>query len=101
MDCFEIVPQQSRRISDTGRYLTRWSGRKLAETKIGLLAYANGRLGGTVVTITLLFIFIMILLTVRLPTHLEKTKSVCAIIYLYVNRLYYASNGERSEQNNK
>jgi hypothetical protein len=26
----------------------------------------------------------MILLTVRLPTHLEQTKSVCAIIYLYV-----------------
>jgi hypothetical protein len=25
----------------------------------------------------------MILLTVRLPTHLEQTKSVCAIIYLY------------------
>jgi hypothetical protein len=26
----------------------------------------------------------MILLTVRLLTHLEQTKSVCAIIYLYV-----------------
>jgi hypothetical protein len=48
------------------------------------LLYANGRSGGTAVTITLLFTFIMILLTVRLPTHLEQTKSVCAIIYLYV-----------------
>jgi hypothetical protein len=28
----------------------------------------------------------MILLTVRLPTHLEQTKSVCAIICLYVKR---------------
>jgi hypothetical protein len=26
----------------------------------------------------------MILLTVLLPTHVEQTKSVCAIIYLYV-----------------
>jgi hypothetical protein len=52
----------------------------LAETKIGRLVYANGRLGGIVVTITLLFTFITILLTVRLPTHLEQTKSVCAII---------------------
>jgi hypothetical protein len=26
----------------------------------------------------------MVLLTVRLPTHLEQTKFVCAIIYLYV-----------------
>jgi hypothetical protein len=26
----------------------------------------------------------MILLTLRLPTHLEQTKSVCAIIYLYI-----------------
>jgi hypothetical protein len=26
----------------------------------------------------------MILLTVRLPTHLEQTKSVCAIIYLHI-----------------
>jgi hypothetical protein len=25
-------------------------------------------------------------LTVRLPTHLEQTKSVCAIIYLYVKK---------------
>jgi hypothetical protein len=56
----------------------------LAETKIGRLVYANGWSGGTVVTITLLFVFIMILLTVRLPTHLEQTKSVCAIIYLYI-----------------
>jgi hypothetical protein len=47
---------------------------------------ANGRLGGTVVTITLLFTFITILLTVRLPTHLEQTKSVCVIIYLYVKK---------------
>jgi hypothetical protein len=46
--------------------------------------YANGRLGGTVVTINLLFTFITILLTVRLPKHLEQTKSVCAIIYLCV-----------------
>jgi hypothetical protein len=28
--------------------------------------------------------FIMISLTVRLPTHLEQTKSICAIICLYV-----------------
>jgi hypothetical protein len=48
----------------------------LAETEIGRLVYANGQSGGTVVTITLLFTFIMILLTVRLPTHLEQTKSV-------------------------
>jgi hypothetical protein len=54
----------------------------LAETKNGRLVYANGRSGGTDVTITLLFTFIMILLTVRLPTHLEQTKSVCAIFYL-------------------
>jgi hypothetical protein len=53
------------------------------ETKMGHLVYANGRSCGTVVTITLLFTFIMILLTVRLPTHLEQIKSVCAIIYLY------------------
>jgi hypothetical protein len=59
----------------------------LAETKIGLLVYANGRLGGTAVTITLLFAFIIILLTVRLPTQLEQTKSVCAIIYLYVKKV--------------
>jgi hypothetical protein len=39
--------------------------------KIGRLVYANGRPGGTVVTVTLLFTFIMILLTVRLPTQLE------------------------------
>jgi hypothetical protein len=58
--------------------------------KIGCLVYANGWPGGTVVTITLLFTFIMILLTVRLTTHLEQTKSVCAIIYLYVKILYYA-----------
>jgi hypothetical protein len=25
-------------------------------------------------------------LTVRLPTHLEQTKSVCAIVYLYVKK---------------
>jgi hypothetical protein len=62
----------------------------LAETKIGRLVYANSWSGGTVVTITLLFTFIMILLTVRLPTHLEQTKSVCTIIYLYVKKLYYA-----------
>jgi hypothetical protein len=47
-----------------------------AETKIGHLVYANGRSGGTAVTITLLFTFIMILLTFRLPTHLEETKSI-------------------------
>jgi hypothetical protein len=64
-----------------------WRGRcTLAETKIGRLVYANGRQGGTVVTITLLFTFITILLTVRLPTHLEQTKSVCATIYLYVKK---------------
>jgi hypothetical protein len=57
--------------------------RTLAETKIGRLVYANGQSGGTVVTITLLFTFIMILIA-RLPTHLEQTKSVCAIIYLHV-----------------
>jgi hypothetical protein len=64
----------------------------LVETKIGHLVYANGRLGSTVVTITLLFTFIMILLTVCLPTHLEQTKSVCAIIYLYVKKkkMYFA-----------
>jgi hypothetical protein len=55
--------------------------------KIGRLVYANGRPGGTVVAITLLFTFIMILLTVRLPTHLEQTKSVRAIIYLYVKKI--------------
>jgi low temperature requirement protein LtrA len=60
------------------------------ETKIGRLVYANGRPGGTAATITLLLTFIMILLTVRLPTHLEQTKSVCAIIYLYVKKLDYA-----------
>jgi hypothetical protein len=48
---------------------------------------ANGRSGGTVVTISLLFTYIMILLTFRLPTHLEQTKSVCAIIYLYVKKI--------------
>jgi hypothetical protein len=62
----------------------------LAETKIGRLVYANGRSGGAVVTINLLFTFIMILLTVRFSTHLEQTKSVCSIIYLYVKKLYYA-----------
>jgi hypothetical protein len=62
----------------------------LAETKIGCLVNANGWLGGRVVTITLLFTFIMILLTARLPMHLEQTKSVCAIIYLYAKKLYYA-----------
>jgi hypothetical protein len=46
------------------------------ETKIGRLVYANGWSGGAVVTITLLFTFIMILLTVRLPTHLEQIKSI-------------------------
>jgi hypothetical protein len=56
----------------------------LAETKNGFLVYSNGQLGGTVVTITLLFTFITILFTVCLPTHLEQTKSVCAIIYLYI-----------------
>jgi hypothetical protein len=59
----------------------------LTETKIVRLVYANGQSGGTAVTITLLFTFIMILLTVRLPTHLEQTKSVCAIIYLYVKQI--------------
>jgi hypothetical protein len=49
--------------------------------------YANCWKGGTVVTITLLFTFIMILLTVRLPTHLEQSKSVCAKIYLYVKKI--------------
>jgi hypothetical protein len=58
----------------------------LAETKIGRLVYSNGRQGGTVVTITLLFTFIIILLTVRLPTHLEQNKSVCPIIYLYIKK---------------
>jgi hypothetical protein len=60
--------------------------RTLAETKIGRLVYANGRSGGTVVTITFLLTFIMILLIVRLPTYLEETKSVCAILYLYVKK---------------
>jgi hypothetical protein len=58
----------------------------LAETKIGRFLYANGRRGGTVVTITLLFNFMMILLTVRLPTHLQQTKPVCATIYLRVKK---------------
>jgi hypothetical protein len=58
----------------------------LAETKIGRLVYTNARTGGTVVTIILLFTFIMILLTVRLLMHLEQTTSVCAIIYLYVKK---------------
>jgi hypothetical protein len=70
--------------------LFKLRARRLAETKIGRLVYANGLLGGTVVTITLLFTFIMILLTVRLPTLLERNKSVCGIIYLYVKKLYYA-----------
>jgi hypothetical protein len=48
----------------------------LSRKQIGRLVYANGWSGGTVVTITLLFTFIMILLTVRLPTHLEQTKSI-------------------------
>jgi hypothetical protein len=52
--------------------------------KIGRLVYANGWSGGTVVTITLLFTFITILLTARLPTHLERTKSVLAVICLYI-----------------
>jgi hypothetical protein len=56
----------------------------LAETKIGRLVYANDQPGGTVVTITLLFTFIMMLLTVCLATHSEQTKSICAIIYLYI-----------------
>jgi hypothetical protein len=59
----------------------------LAETKIVRLVYANGRLGRTVVTITLLLTFIMILLTVRLPMHLEQTKSVCSKMYLYVKKI--------------
>jgi hypothetical protein len=59
----------------------------LAETKIGRLVYANGRRGGTVITITLLFTFITLLLTVRLLTHLERTNSVYAIICLYVKKL--------------
>jgi hypothetical protein len=54
----------------------------LTETKIGRLLCSNGWSGGTIVTITLLFTFIMILLTVRLPTPLEQTKSVCATICL-------------------
>jgi hypothetical protein len=71
-------------------YIYTYILRTLAETKIGRLVYANGRQGHTVVTITLLFAFITILLTVRLPTHLEQTKSVCAIIYLYVKKFHYA-----------
>jgi hypothetical protein len=59
----------------------------LTETKIGRLVYANGQLGGTVVTITLLFTLITLLLSVCLPMHLEQTKSVCAIIYLYVKKI--------------
>jgi hypothetical protein len=64
----------------------------LAETKKKLAALYMPMAGQavTVVTITLLFTFIMILLTVRLPTHLEQTKSICAIIYSYVKKLYYA-----------
>jgi hypothetical protein len=54
--------------------------------KFGYHVYANGRSGGTVVTIILLFTFIMILLTVCLPTHLEQTKSVCVIIYLHAKK---------------
>jgi hypothetical protein len=57
----------------------------LAETKIGRLVYANGRLGGTVVTITLLFTFITILLTVRLPTYFPN-EIRCVIICVYVKR---------------
>jgi hypothetical protein len=64
--------------------------RTFAEKKIGRLLYANGRSGGTVIIITFLFTFIMILLTLRLSTHLEQTKFVCAIIYLYVKKMYYA-----------
>jgi hypothetical protein len=56
----------------------------LAETKIVRLVYASARTGGTDVTITSLLTFIIILLAVRLPTHFEQIKSVCAIIYLYV-----------------
>jgi hypothetical protein len=44
-----------------------------------LLVYANDRPDGTVGAITLLFTFIIILFTVRLPTHLEQTKSVSTI----------------------
>jgi hypothetical protein len=79
-------------IANAGGHLEQQAAQvhTLAETKIGRLVYANGRPGGTVVTITLLFTFIMILLTVRLPTHLEQTKSVCAIIYLYEKKFNYA-----------
>jgi hypothetical protein len=66
----------------------------LAETKTGCMPMAGQ---AVVVTISLLFTFIMILLTVRLPTHLEQTKSVCAIINLYVKKLYYTWSSERSE----
>jgi hypothetical protein len=59
----------------------------LTETKIDCLVYASGWSGGTDVIITLLFTFIMILLTVRLPMHLEQTKSVCALMYLYVKKI--------------
>jgi hypothetical protein len=69
----------------------------LTETKIGRLVYVSGRLGGTAVTITLLFTFIMILLTVRLPTHLEQTKSVCAI-YLYVKKCIMLETGREANK---
>jgi hypothetical protein len=71
------VPTINQPLSETFREpLDPTTKCTLAETKIGRLVYANGWSGGTVVTITLLFTFITILLTVRLPTHLGQTKSV-------------------------
>jgi hypothetical protein len=42
--------------------------------------------GKAVQLLQLIQIFITVLLTVRLPTHLEKTKSICTINYLYVKK---------------
>jgi hypothetical protein len=86
MICSEDVNELETRLSCWERVSKGLIISTLAEKKIGHLVYANGWSGSTVVTITLLFTFIMILLTVHLPTHLEQTKSVCAIIYLYIKK---------------
>jgi hypothetical protein len=86
-ELLKAVTNSHKVIQSQGQFLVHCT---LAETKIVRLVFANGQLSSTFVTITLLFTFITILLTVRLPAHLEQTKSVCAIIYLYLKKLYYA-----------
>jgi hypothetical protein len=74
----------------------------LTEKRIGRLIYANGRSGGTVVTITLLFTFIMILFTVRLSIHLEQTKSVWPLsICVQENRIMLETVIEANKITNK